>query len=102
MGVPQQAFMDVHKEKVNEMKRLIMDYIKNIQHLRNRESNIINSQPSDNHDSKIKIKTTEDGYPIIPTTLRCQNLCKGKLTGIIRTYLNVYYSKWNLKAIKTK
>ena len=70
MSIPEQTFVDTHKDKVNEMKQLLMDYVKTLQQLKNRERNIVGNQLPDTESQRIQIKITEDGYPEIPTSIQ--------------------------------
>lgn len=88
MGVSSQCFVDMHKDKVDELKRLLINYVNSLRQTANILAARQPSTPSHNLDLRI----TNDGYPILPT-LPFQNLNKNDITHLIRTYLNAHYSK---------
>jgi hypothetical protein len=90
MGVSAQRFVELHKDKVDEMKRLLITYVKT--HKTSMETNDNNRPPqSQNNDREISI--TDDGFPILPTNIQINKLNKRDLTEMARTYLNAHYSK---------
>jgi hypothetical protein len=92
MGVPSQLFTEIHKEKVNEMKRNLLDYVIFLR--QQLDANNIDGQPADTQQEEISIRLTDLGYPVIPTTIQLRNLHKVDLTHILRTYLSAHYSKF--------
>ena len=90
MGVPAQPFVDMHKDKIDEIKRLLMAYIKNIDQTANTSRT---NPPAGLRPNDLKIQMTNEGYPLLPTTLDFQKLNKVELTDMMRIYLNAHYSK---------
>ena len=83
MGVSAQPFVDLHKDKVDEMKRNLMDYVKD---LRQTGSNnkIAAVRPSDASPEEWEIKLNALGYPRLPSTGRMRDLRKATLDNMLR------------------
>jgi hypothetical protein len=91
MGLPDQRFVDHHKEKVNEIKRHLMDYVKSLRPLINTD---VHGRPAENVGENTNVKITDEGYPILPST-PLTNLNKCQLTKLLRSYLGAHYSKYD-------
>jgi hypothetical protein len=90
MGVPAQPFVDLEKDKVDEIKRLLMAYIKNI----DRTANAISTNPpAAVRPNDLKVLLTDNGYPKLPTTVDFEKLNKVDLTDMMRMFFNAHYSK---------
>jgi hypothetical protein len=90
MGVASQRFVDMHKDKVAEMKRLLVVYVRSLIDMRSRTTTSIQTPVVPNIP---KIQMSPDGYPILPTETNFAEWKKNHLTEAIRTYLNAHYSK---------
>ena len=90
MGVANQRFVDMHKDKVVEMKRLLVSYVRNLHNIAKTTANIQTPVVSNEH---AKIQMSPDGFPIIPTAANFAQWKKPHLTDAIRTYMNTHYSK---------
>lgn len=91
MGAPGQSFADLHRDKINEIKRNLMDYVKGIRQAVQDSAGRPSSPPPNN----IEVSITDNGYPVLPSCLHQDNLSKGILTQILRAYLNAHYSEYN-------
>jgi len=89
MGSTAQSFVEIHSEKVQEIKRLLMDYVKTIR----QSLEIVGGRPSNTLPNDTEIKITDDGYPVLPSNLELDYLNKTSLIIILRTYLNAHYSE---------
>ncbi len=80
----------MHKEKVSEMKRLLVAYVRGLRDMRttNIQTPVVPVVPN-----TPKIQMSPDGYPVLPTETNFSQLKKADLTDAIRTFLNAHYSK---------
>jgi hypothetical protein len=92
MGVPRQQFVDVHKDKVNEIKRHLMDYVKGLRHLATTSTE---PRPAEQPSVEHEVQITKDGYPLLRKTIKFKDLTKGDLSTILRMYLAAHYRKFN-------
>jgi hypothetical protein len=90
MGVASQRFVDMHKEKVSEMKRLLVFYVRGLMDIRttNIPTPVVPIVPN-----TPKIQMSPDGYPHLPTETNFSQWKKADLTDAMRTFLNAHYSK---------
>lgn len=86
MGVSAPGFVTQHKDKVDEMKRLLLDYAKALRQVSN-----TNIQTRENTAPADLIQINENGYPILPDKVDFNSLRKSDLEEIIRTYLGWHY-----------
>jgi hypothetical protein len=93
MGVPGQSFVDMHNDKINEIKRSLINYVKSLQQTAN---TIVNLRPPEPQAHQIAIQVTSEGYPILPANIQFARLNKTDITDMIRQYLNAHYSKIEL------
>jgi hypothetical protein len=97
MNVKMESFISRHKDKVNEIKRLLMNYVKEL-----RQWNSTH-QPTANVESTtgLQIHLSDYGYPSLPKDIRFDEQRKGDLDKILRSYLACHYSKWNFTYVYT-
>lgn len=93
MGVPRQPFVDLHKDKVNEIKRHLMDYVKGLRHLSTASSNNTEARPTEEPSVEQEVQITKDGYPLLQNTINLKSLSKSHLTNILRMYMAAHYRK---------
>lgn len=93
MGVPSQSFAEMHKDKVNEMKRLLINYVKSLQSAAIENFGRPPERPRAKPSDRTSIQITDEGYPLILTTVDLHKLKKVDLTQMIRTFLGTHYSK---------
>lgn len=80
----------MHQDKVAEMKRLLVTYVRSLIDMRSNTTTNIQTPVVPNIP---KIQMSPDGYPILPTETNFAEWKKNHLTDAIRTYLNAHYSK---------
>jgi len=80
----------MHKEKVSEMKRLLVFYVRGLMDIRttNIQTPVVPVVPN-----TPKIQMSSDGYPHLPTETNFSQWKKADLTDAMRTFLNAHYSK---------
>jgi len=88
MGISASQFVNQHKDKIDEMKRLLLDYIKGL-----RQASARNDAERTSQSPADFIKINDNGYPILPDNLYFDNLRKTDLEELLRTYLGWHYSK---------
>ena len=103
MNVPSPTFLALHKDKMDEIKRLLMDYVKN---LRDQRSKTFIDQNNDGTAGKQistnwEVKISDSGYPILPSIGTLDVLRKGELDIIVRTFLGSHYSAFSITFILT-
>jgi hypothetical protein len=88
MGISASSFVNQHKDKIDEMKRLLLDYTKGLRQASAR------NEPVGSSDSPADLITINDnGYPVLPDNIYFDNLRKTELEELLRTYLGWHYSK---------
>ena len=102
MGVSTSPFVDLHKDKVDNMKRNLMDYVKNLWQQKGEdvtgggESSSLpagGGLPADTSlPDGMQVKITENGFPIVPDVDDWSKLRKKNLKLILQTYLGRHYS----------
>jgi hypothetical protein len=98
MDVPSIKFSELHKDKVDEMKRLLINYVKGLREaMFSMNRNTANGEPAAaaataHSPDDLEVKITDDGFPLIPTAVQFDNLRKGELDSILRSYLECHYS----------
>ena len=99
MGISASQFVNQHKDKIDEMKRLLLDYIRGL-----RQASARNDAERTSHSPADFIKINDNGYPVLPDNLYFDNLRKTDLEELLRTYLGWHYSKHcvNCEDLKTK
>lgn len=92
MDVHTEPFTVRYKEKVMELKRLLMTYVKDLrqQRLANHETCGVSRTAGD-----YEVRLTDSGYPLLPTNDQLDNLRKGELDAILRSYLTCHYSEYS-------
>ena len=97
IGILVQSFVEMHKDKVNKMKRNLIGYVKNLlqlsQQSNNNDTTLNDGQPTVNEKDSLNIWLTDNSYPNLPMTVPLQNLNKGDLTHMLQTYLAAHYSR---------
>jgi hypothetical protein len=112
MGVNTSPFVELHKDKVDEMKRNLMDYVKTVRQLKgpdkpgSGEASTLSADDglpaADNLladtglPADIQILTSPSGYPLVPDVDDVDDwdkLRKKDLELILRTYLGRHYSR---------
>lgn len=89
MGVPTDSFTVRHKDKVTEIKRLLMAYVKDLRQMNvNHQTNHVKETAGD-----CEVKLSDSGYPLLPSNVRFRDRRKAELDGIVRTYLACHYSE---------
>ena len=91
MGVPGEQFCTIHKDKIDEIKQILLDYVK---YLKQCDMAAVpeNVRPAV---EDLDIPITEDGYPHIPVTIEIERLHKAKLDKLMRMYLSRHYRASN-------
>ncbi len=106
MGVSSSPFVDLHKDKVDEMKRNLMDYVKTLRQQKGEdatgggESSSLpagDRLPADTSlPNGMQVKITGNGFPIVPDVDDWSKLRKKDLELILRTYLGRHYGMTSL------
>ena len=95
MGVSTSPFVDLHKDKVDDMKRNLMDYVKNLQQQKGEDvtgGGESCSLPADTSlPDGMQVKITGNGFPIVPDVDDWSKLRKKDLEVILWTYLGRHY-----------
>ncbi|KAF8804320.1 hypothetical protein BYT27DRAFT_7213959 [Phlegmacium glaucopus] len=91
MGIPAQSFADMHKDKIDELKRHLMDYVKSLQQMTGLVSDA-EARDSRALPPEWQVQITEDGYPRVPHPVPLEDLRKGELDEVLRSYLGWHYS----------
>ena len=94
MGVPKQPFVDLQKDKVNEIKRHLMDYVKGLRQLATASTNNTEARPVEQPSAEHEVHITKHGYPLLRNTINLKDLSKGDLTTILRMYLAAHYRRF--------
>ena len=93
MGVQTTTFISLHKNKVNEIMRLLMDYVKSV-----RQSRIVNERLNGSQVNEVplerEVKLSDSGFPLIPSIDHFDNLRKAELDIILRAFLGCHYSAY--------
>jgi hypothetical protein len=89
MGSTTQTFVEIQSEKVLEIKRVLLDYVKTIR----QSLEFVDGRPSNPPPIDDGLKMTDDGYPVLPISIELEHLNKASLVIILRTYLNTHYSE---------
>lgn len=104
MGLRGRQFTDKYENKVVEMKRSFLEFMKAT---RDRASEtetyagtgadtgvILDAEPEPvNVSAATQVKMTADGFPIIPKVVEERNLSKKECENLLRAYLNQHYCK---------
>ena len=91
MGVQMETFISRQKEKIDELKRLLMNYAKEV-----RQMVSINQQTANTESAKDpEVRLLNLGYPLMPTTIVFNDEVKGDLDKILQSYLECHYSMCN-------
>lgn len=99
MGLTGKPFTVKHKDRVTEMTRTFLDYMKS---LRLQAPEAINPVPIQNHleaepnaepdrGRSFDISLTPQGYPILPTPIMEKELSKATCERLMRAYLTQHY-----------
>lgn len=95
MGVSTSPFVDLHKDKVDEMKRNLMDYVKTLRQHKGQDetgSGETSCLPAGTSLlAGMQVKITGNGFPIVPDVDDWSNIRKKDLELILWTYLGRHY-----------
>ena len=91
MWVQKVTFISCQKEKIDELKRLLMKYAKEV-----RQMASINQQMANMGRAKdLEVRLSNLDYLLMPTTIVFNDEVKGDLDKILRSYLECHYSMCN-------
>ena len=98
MGLSGRTFTQKHSDKVVEMTRLLLDYMKTV---RQRVSEEVSPDPDsaaieEPEPPAFEIKMTEHGYPVLPDLIMKTELSKSQCEELLRGYLSQHYCKFIL------
>ena len=103
MGLTGNPFTVKHKDRVTEMTRAFLDYMKSL-HLQAPEAinpvpvkNNIDSADTDaesDMESSLDIKLTPHGYPILPIVIMDKELSKAMCESLMRAYITQHYCRF--------
>lgn len=94
MGVPMPSFISLHKDKVSEIMRLLMDYIKSVRQRKIHNEQLNGGEQVNETPPERQVNLSESGYPMIPSIDRFENLRKSELDIILRAFLACHYSAY--------
>ena len=83
MGVPSPSFISLHKDKVNELMRHLMDYVKSIRQKKIYNEQLNGGSQVNEMPSERQVKLSDSGYPLLPSIDRFENLRKAELDNIL-------------------
>lgn len=93
-----ETFQERHREKLKEIKRLWMDYIREVLDRKSgafagpAKDNITNGNPSGTGDSSaLKLGCSDEGYPRLPIGIDIDKLKKTPGCALLRNYLAQNY-----------
>ena len=93
LGVPALSFERKHHAKAQEMKRMVLDYVKGLKEM----SGPAGTEPAPTAAPRgQKWIETEAGFPKVPADWDLVELGKGELEVVFRDYLGRHYCEWQL------
>ena len=94
MGVPASKFIDDHDDKLDEIKRSLLDYVTDLQKRLTNPEMHVDPTPPDTSETYMRNNLTKDGYPILPSISGIRALNKINLTRILWEFLTAHYRKF--------
>lgn len=94
MGVPMPSFTSLHKDKVSEIMRLLMDYVKSVRRAKTNIERLNDDGQANEAPQDLEVKLSESGYPLIPSNDQFDKLRKAQLDRILRSFLACHYSSF--------
>lgn len=92
-GRPSRSFKDLYGDKVREISRVVLDYIKLVTSSGGPLPGSGTVTGSGN--GKISITQDPDGYPLVPRSDSLKKVSKGDLEKLYQSYMTMHYSRSN-------